>query len=674
MTAKNLRIKSVRRTLASNETEEILLEPGVNVIVGLKDTGKTGWLNTISFLLGDTDGAEKALGPGLASKFSSASLVLCIGGDKEVLLERRWKEHGSKHKVFIDGEACLSADFSAWMQDTLGIPIVHAPKGNPFSGATWPELSWRMLFRHVYREERFWNDIADKQPDREQHSCLLQFLGVADKLYPNELGEEIRQREVLTRLRARKEQFEEVLQQAAKGLLSDTSVSNSLTQESISRAIERLKAEIVVQLAIRDVLISSAISAQGEGHPDRPHETLDLSEKRLRLVIEREQVDKELVITGSRLKELADYKVTVSAELTRLTRVEVAADIFKPLTVTRCPHCDQKVALEAAPPGACFVCHQGLPEELLNGWSGTKRRLAFEHEQLEGEDEELVELAQRIEEQNRALLTRLQTLDEEIARVDVLLRPARSAIAALLPPRLGEVDTLVGQLEERAAQLLRLREVLGQRDDLSSAIDKAAVTVQDTATQVDAKSAAIPFEQLSDSMSEGINEYLGKLNEGDPKRWVHKPVRLQITERTIKLMVGTKPWSTVGASSCGLLLLGYHYALLKLSGRNGYNYPGLSLIDFPMTLADGASIAGKENYLVEPFVTLASDNPEVQLVIGGRAFRSLRGVNRTNLSQVWTQGEEVADADPSPDASAPEPPRQLSLGPNDDTRSDDGLG
>ncbi len=638
-----VRVDAVRRVSSSGEVDEISLTPGVNVIVGLKDTGKTGWLNTISFLLGDTDGPEKSLGSGIASNFDSAQLHLVLNGNEEVVLERRWKEPGAKHKIFVNGEAMLSRDFSGWLHSRLGIPVLHFPKGSPYSGATWPELSWRMLFRHIYLEERFWNDLAEKQIEREQHACLLQFLGGAEKLYPKELGDEIKQREDLLRLRARKEQFEEVLQQAAKGLLSDPSISNAPTREAIDKGVDQLRAEIADLRQRREDLFADTIASRQRTTEDSRDSEIQLSERRLSLIAERETLDQERIATEQRLAELSSYKATVSGELIRIKRVEAAGELFKPLSVSRCPHCDQKVAADKVGPGTCFVCHQNLPPDLSSGWSGAKRRLEFEHEQLEGEDEELADLVQSVSTQHAEVVRQLRNLDEEIAAMDVLLRPVRSAVAAILPADLSIYDTRVGQLEERAANLLRLGEAINQRDGLSRSIDELTIKVQGISNEVDSKSASIPLEQMSDAISDGINEYLNLLNAGDTTRWTHGPVRFQINERSFKLNIGAVSWSKVGASSGGLVVLGYHYSLLKLSGQEGYNYPGLALIDFPMTLADGASIAGKENYLVEPFVSLAKANPAIQVVICGRSFRALKGVNRIALNRVWTQGDASAE-------------------------------
>lgn len=203
MSMKTLSVTSVCREAASGDTDALDLKAGVNVIVGDKDTGKSRWLDTISFLLGDIDPPEKGLGPEIAARFDSATLQMSVGGE-EITIQRRWKEPGAKGKVFVNGEGMSSADFGEYIQRKLDIPTVRYPKGSPFSGFTWPLLSWRELFRHVYREERFWGDLADKQLPKVQHACLLQFVGAANKMYPKERQEAVNEYQNLITLQAAK--------------------------------------------------------------------------------------------------------------------------------------------------------------------------------------------------------------------------------------------------------------------------------------------------------------------------------------------------------------------------------------------------------------------------------------------------------------------------------------
>lgn len=654
MSAKTILIMSVRRESASGESDALQFEPGVNVVVGLKDTGKTSWLQTLSYVLGDTEAPTKGLGAAISTKYDTATVTMLVGSE-EVVLERRWKEHGNMHKVFVNGAPVQSSEFSRVIQKLLGIPIVRFPKGNPYSGATWPELSWRMLFRHMYRQERFWADLADKQPEKEQHSCLLQFLGVASKLYPTELGEEINLRKSLLRLEARKDDFDSVFQQAARELVPDDAIRAAPTSDAINQAIARIKEEVERLRTHREIVLAGVLSNEAKRQPELVDSKL--LERKVRLVNERERELLALAQVEQRRAELAHYQGTVKAELVRLKRVRSASDVFKPLSVTCCPNCDQKVSPESAAPGQCFVCRQPLLDDSTGGDAGQKR-VDFELEQLVGEEAELRDILARIANEEEEIRSRLRRVDEELAEVEARLIPMRRMMSAAIPAEIPELDTQLGKLQEQSAQLHRLLQAVEQRKELSREIDDLRAKVSKLSSKLDAESGSIPFEQLSDVMSDGINEYFNHLNEGGSPRWAHAPIRLDIGERSFKIRVGTSALSTLGATSLGYVLLGYHYALLKLSGRNGFHYPGIALIDFPMTLADKTTIADKENYLVDPFVKLFADNKNIQLIVCGRSFEGLKGVHRNQLTEVWKQGQ--ADAPHAEDIPASEEPTDSS--------------
>ena len=78
------------------------------------------------------------------------------------------------------------------------------------------QLSFRMLLRHVYRQQRFWSGIADQQPDGEQHACLLQFLGLAERIYTDDYGQLIKLRMEAKKMVARREQYSQTLDELAR--------------------------------------------------------------------------------------------------------------------------------------------------------------------------------------------------------------------------------------------------------------------------------------------------------------------------------------------------------------------------------------------------------------------------------------------------------------------------
>ena len=57
------------------DEDEISLIPGVNVLVGEKDTGKSMWLKMLDFVLGKNKAVEKSFGSKLAEKYEEADNV-----------------------------------------------------------------------------------------------------------------------------------------------------------------------------------------------------------------------------------------------------------------------------------------------------------------------------------------------------------------------------------------------------------------------------------------------------------------------------------------------------------------------------------------------------------------------------------------------------------------------
>jgi hypothetical protein len=240
-----LSIGSLQRRFETGNTETLHFEFGVNVLVGRPNTGKTKWLETLDYLLGDpgSNPFEGHVDEPLSNKYDAASVELFVG-EERLYVERRWKEAGEKNKIFVNEEALTPPDFQRLLLEKLHIPILHFPKGNPMSGQTWPELSFRTLLRHMYRRQRFWGDIADQQPEGDQHASLLQFLGLAKRVFNEDYGNLIRLKMESERLRARRDQYESTLKELAGDVLTDPEIQLTITEAGVREA----KARLLVQL------------------------------------------------------------------------------------------------------------------------------------------------------------------------------------------------------------------------------------------------------------------------------------------------------------------------------------------------------------------------------------------------------------------------------------------
>ncbi len=383
MTAKPLFIKQVTRIPETGPPETLTFQRGINVIVGAPNTGKTKWLAMIDFVLGDRSKVEEALSQDLAKKYSSIQVVTEIAG-QEVIFERHWKRRGARGKIFIKDQSLSDDKFSTFMLEQLGMPVVSFPKGNPQEARNWSDLSWRMVLRHIYRQERFWNDIADKQPESEQRAALYLLLGIAGWLYSEEYEQITAKRRERQQLVQARREFLLIFQSIYTRVLEDQGLSVAATKESISAAIDRVE-ESTSQITLqRGEIIDELLSDIETRHlidPAPKTSLADLSHGWQQLQLRRAANDKHLEQAERRIGELREYQDTIDLELARLERARVAGNVLTDLRVTNCPVCDQQLGRRDTAEGSCFLC--------LQPWSGPdadfirQERFSFEEDQLQ---------------------------------------------------------------------------------------------------------------------------------------------------------------------------------------------------------------------------------------------------------------------------------------------------
>lgn len=623
-------IHKVERRTEHGEVETLEFTDGVNTIVGPKDAGKTVWLRMLDFVLGDPDPPENAFGK-LADKYNSISVEASINGELQ-RLERRWKERNAKGKIFIDDEACTPKEFSEYVLTKLAIPILHFPQGNPFAERAWRELSWRMLFRHIYRQEAYWTDIADRQPLSEQFAVLMQFLGIAKNLFPPELGEVVTRRKQLLMLDAKQEQFQGMIDEIASKMATNGRPVQFVTSDVLNDRISELESKVKESLGQRQELIRAALESESEKTGSSPAEDVELSEQRNRLAFELTQLNEEAAELNKRRDNLARLLGSITEELEKLRRAKIAGALLHDLKVTHCPACDQIVGPRRADEDKCFLCLQTIPP------SDGSDRLEFEIEQLTSEKNELSEIVSKLDTDAEGTASRQSEILQHLTLIDRRLEPIRTTLGALVDPRLSLIDAERGRVEEQIENLRRLLSLLDYTNELSEEIDKLNNEIAQIDTALDSHAANLDMEEARNDLQNGIMRYLDEINRGNSNRWTKGSVHLHLTERNFSFKIHGNEWKgEVGATTGCYFLLAYQYSLLRLTAKARYNYPGISIIDFPPSLPDGALISTMENFLVEPFVGLcqAIRNNTAQVIVAGRAFENLEGANRIELQSSW---------------------------------------
>ena len=637
MPAKTMYIRDLTRFPVQDVSDSLHFSPGVNVIVGPPNAGKTQWLKILDHLLGDDPPAEKNIAEEVFEKYDSAALTVSIAG-QDYSIERRWKDPGLRTKVTIDGDSMSRKDFCHELLRLLDITIVNYPQGDPYGPRSWPELSWRSLFRHIYRQQRFWTDLADQQYDSEQHACLMQFVGIAKNLFSSEYGALVQNNKKIEELKLKKEHFLSMLQEISLELIDAEDLGVALTPQSIELASERIKREVSELQEKRRSLLENLLDAvTSQDQPVRKEMIQQLGEELATLQTEREASLANMIKMDERLVELKEYRHLISDELSRMERTQRAGEILTGIKITHCPACDREISQPITNTNECVLCHRTV-EPPANSNVNPTRRLEFERRQLSAEYNEAEELVTGLARNREEVGKRIQKLNERIYQIQAHLRPTRTAAAAIMPPEIAIWDMEIGRLDERLKQLKRIAESLKKREEISTEIARLQQQVAELESKVSGQKSMIDFDKKSDALADSMNSYLNLIHRNKPMLWSQKPIAVDLGKRDFKFFVGERNWkSKLGGTATLIFLMAYHYGLMDLTNKNDYNYPGLLILDFPAELDDGSTVRDKENFVLEPFVDLLNrdDMGATQVIAAGSAFENLQCANRIELYRIW---------------------------------------
>lgn len=645
MSAAILNVLEVGRELVAGGEETLVFKPGVNLLHGPPNSGKTKWLRTLDYLFGQPDPPEQALGTRVAGAYKRAWAVASIDGTR-VHLERRWGPGDSRNRVFIDGEGYSTDDFSdAWLK-RLNLPILRFPVGDPHAPRKWPRLSWRMLLRHIFRNEKSWQEIAAKQPEAEQFACQMLFLGEAEGLFPEEYGNLVEKDRELVKLSARRDLFVDTLTEIATDLVSLKEAPVALTQSSIDQAIVRLGEQLELLTQRRNDVLRRLQSVMDIGVGDDPSasvSTLTSTTERLAVLQSEFEGRMQLVeATARRRGELEGHRRTVMEEIGKMSRARAAERELGALQITHCPQCDQEVHRDARP-GHCPLCSQQVsPEGELKA---AQARVEFELRQLEEEKSELMQLIASIDREHSDHLHTIKSQADEISALRSVLKPAHSAVSWLVPPELSEIDHERGRCSEQLNQLNRIGELLRKRDQLSGEVDRLNHDIALLSAEVGAKRGAVRASRAEDMLEEGLNTYLNALNAGSQgPRWSGGRVSVSVGARAIRMKLNGKNWENeVGATFTCYFLAAYNFALLRLTTEAQALYPGFAMVDLPANMSDHRVLRDQESYLARPFIALMNSPKmrDTQLIMSGHAYDGIKGASVIKLTRIYETEAEV---------------------------------
>ncbi|MCW8929986.1 MAG: hypothetical protein OQL19_07105 [Gammaproteobacteria bacterium] len=624
MAGKHLWIESVERFPESDANDSLVFVEGVNVIVGDLNAGKTTWLQMVDFLFGDNGGPEQAFDEELVKKYEGIKATIHIG-EKEYTIERNWKTPGAKTKTFVDGEPHSVKEFSRFMLEELEIPLVTVPSGNPYADRTWPELSFRDVFRHMYKQERMWSDVVEKQNEVVRSAVLLQFFKKAKSVYSDEYGELVSKQKQRDKIEAQKAVYSNILQNVAVELVKDPGMSVAITADSLGNSKKILEEKIKE--------VEKKKNAWLEKHTanleDKKLVDFDTVGKNIRkLMNQLDALIRDKMENDNRVKELKTYEKTLNDELSRFNRATDAARVLSDLKITHCPACDQEVPQNRHVQNICNLCGQEEHGDADVGSSG--KRIFFEKAQIK---EELKELGLQIKELDSNIISidsKIEDLKGSLNTEQMKLRNVEALSVIGLPPEIAALDMKLGSFAEKMEQLMRVGSSLKERERYDSDIEKLDEQIVVLEKEIKELAPNVNYSELSDTLSDKMNTYINAVNIDDISRWKTGRVTANLKRDSFKMLLDNQAWTVkAGGTKNYVIQLAYHYAVLSLSKEEEFDFPGLLIIDFPPHFAKADDLKGSENYLLRPFIELCSERgmSDTQVIVAGRAFEGLKGAN-----------------------------------------------
>jgi len=623
-----LTFSNLTRYLATGSHEQLELRNGVNILLGEPNTGKTKWLAMLDYLLGDDDPPEKEFGLALKEKYIGASVDMNIGNEI-YNIKRYWNEPGSRSKIHFNGATINPEEFSSNIFEALGWDLLRYPQGDPSNARMWKTLGWRSLYRHMYRQEDYWSDIADKQFPVEQHACVLYFLGLAQKLYSKDRSAVIEMDRQRQKLEVEKEQYIQILSDISNELLVENIVQ--VTADSILAAKRDLNNQ-ELELDHKRKLILTEIKNKVE---QNEREKLGYLETEwAKSNIQTESLTNEMSKLENRVSEISEYREGLEGELQRIKRALVAGDVLADFRITTCPVCDQPVDNQRAADSKCFLCLQEVSREPNSKHSYLETELCH----LDDNIKETDKLLNSLQSLFPSIKTQLKTETERLDTLNAQLKLYREQSNAITSPELSEIDMAKGRIQERIRQLDRINDALKKRDEISKRLDQLTNKINNIEAILAQSDNNIDFNVAADALSDGMNTYLNELTKRYPQIWKQEAVRVKLNDRRFDIYIGKAlAKQQLGGSNKLRLWMSYHYSLLKLTNENGRCYPGLVVIDLPPRLEDDAILGDKEKFIMEPFAELISSRDiPMQMIVSGRALHGFENANTIELSTVWT--------------------------------------
>lgn len=535
--------------------------PGVNIIYGDSDTGKSSILELINYLLG---ASNIELADEVKSSVQYAALELEINNTqytikRDIFNSRSFVEvypcvfqrcaefFPKKYSPSYSDTNAPDGFFSDFLLDSLGFPKVKIKSSPSKADSEVKRLSFRNLFKYVYVNQ---DDVGSKSfldlTNWIQATSNREVL----KYVFNVLDSSITELEV---------QISERTKESKSLLQKYSSVSEFLretdyeSRDSLDDSITKLDQTIsVLEKELSELNLSMISSSKNYEELKSIFNELTLNEKRAAqdVIKTRAQIDKY-----SRLKNDYDNDIAkINSVLQAQTRIGEAATLVNP-----CPICE--APLKANDIDDHF--HHSEEKSLLDELNSLKKK------------KKSIQLL--IDE----LSTKSQALAKEQAAFSFDLNRAREMLdtesQSMITPYLTQRDTLINEIasnKQIRAQLVTSIRIRNQQQNIHDAYEKVNSAIRQLQDRLDElKETAPSISDVLSKLADYLKIYLREVN-------IKRQAGISISPRSFAPVIRDRDY--INITSGGLRTIasvGFMVALLEYAIDSEINHPRLLMID-----------------------------------------------------------------------------------------------
>jgi len=535
--------------------------PGVNIIYGDSDTGKSSILEFINYLLG---ASSIELADEVKSSVEYAALELEINGATLTIRRDIFNPKGyievypceirrcaeffpKKYSPFFTDTNAPDGFFSDFLLDSLGFPKVKIKVSPSKVDSEVKRLSFRNIFKFVYVNQ---DDVGSKSFLDLNNFVLATSNREVLKYIFNVLDSSIAELESEIASRTRE----------SKSILSKyTSVSEFLRETdyesrvSLDEAIDGL--DITIR-ALNNELdqLNIAMTASSTNHTELKaiFDELSLSEKYAALSIRktREQIDKYSRLKNDYENDIAKINSIVHAQ-TRIGEVAVLAN--------PCPVCDTPLDIKTTNDEFQATERNSLIDE-LNSIQRKKKSIQTLIDELSAKSRDL---AKDHAAYNQDLSKAREMLDTE----------SKVMITPFLTQRDSLVRELASKQESRAHLVTNIR-VRNQQQKIHDAYENAVLVIKQLNDRLsELKKTAPSTQEVLSGLSDYLKKYLKEVN-------IKRQEGISISPRSFAPVIRDREYLNITSGGLRTIAsVGFMISLLEYAIDAEINHPRLLMID-----------------------------------------------------------------------------------------------